>query len=155
MYKLDNSLKRRVRRMPKMPLMMKISLSQSTLLLSQSTLLKKLCKPPPLNQLRNQSWLPQLMLPIPANKLGEMLTLNKPPKQLTNLFTLPSLLVISKSLTLFQTTSHQPKKTLSKVDTQQSFLLPLLNKNLCMQSMKTSNISLIFIPAPKVSDCSQ
>lgn len=146
MYKLDNSLKRRVKRMPKMLPMMKILLNQSKS--------KKLSRLSFQYQLQYQLFKLKLLQSKMVNKLGQVLTSLKPLRKLTNLYMLPSLLVTLKLPTLFQTTNHLHKKTLLKVDTLQSFSWLLLNKNLCMLSMKTSNISMLFIPTLKVSDCS-
>lgn len=85
---------------------------------------------------------------------GAKLTRNKLLKLQTNLFTPHSHQVILKLLTQFQTTSHQVKKTLLKVDMLQFFSSPHLNKNLCTKSMKTSYISTNFMITLKVSDFS-
>lgn len=85
---------------------------------------------------------------------GAKLTRNKLLKLQTNLFIPHSHQVILKLLTQFQTTSHQVKKTLLKVDMLQ-FSSPLhLNKKLCTKSMKTSYISTNSMITLKVSDFS-
>lgn len=144
MYKLDNLLKRRVKRELKKLPMMKI-------LLNQSTLPNQLSRKWSQNQPRNQSKLLQFK---PKNNHGETLVKFKPLNKLINLYTMLSLLETLKLLTLYQTTSHLLKKTLLKVDTQQFFLQLLQNKNQCMLFMRISNISILFIPTPKVSDYS-
>jgi len=143
MFKLDNLLKRRIRRTPKMLPMMKTLPSQSTLkkllLLLQSQLSKLLQ-----SQLSLLLQLHQLL--ITKVKLnGVKLMLNNLPKQQINHCSHHSLLVISNKLTLFRTTSHHPKKTLLRVDMLLFFSSLLPNKKQCTQSMKTSAILIHFI----------
>lgn len=138
--KLDNLLRKRIRKTLKQQLMMR------TLL--RNKFMKKF--------INNQSQLQnQLLLKPPQLKLiGLKLTLHNHNNLLINHYIHHSPLAILKLLIPFQITSHHPKKTLLKVDMLQFFLLPLLNKNLCMQSMRISLISTLFILTPKVSDYS-
>lgn len=147
MSKLDNLLKRRIRKTPKMLPMMKTLPSQSMLLLLQNQLLLLQ------SQLSLLLQLHQLLL-TKVKLNGVKLILNNLPKQLNNHCTHHSLLVISNKLTLFQTTSHHPKKTPSRVDMLLFFSSLLPNKNQCTQSMKTSAILIHFILTLKVSNYS-
>jgi len=143
MFKLDNLLKRRIRRTPKMLPMMKTLPSQSILKKLSKLLQSQLSK-----LLQSQlSLLLQLHhLLITKVKLnGVKLMLNNLPKQQINHCSHHSLWVISNKLTLFQTTSHHPKKTLLRVDMLLFFSSLLPNKKQCTQSMKTSAILIHFI----------
>jgi len=147
MFKLDNLLKRRIRRTPKMLPMMKTLPSQSMSKLLQSQLSKLLQSQLSLLLQSQLSLLLQLHhLLITKVKLnGVKLMLNNLPKQQINHCSHHSLWVISNKLTLFQTTSHHPKKTLLRVDMLLFFSSLLPNKKQCTQSMKTSAILIHFI----------
>ena len=152
MFKLDNLLRKRIRRTPKMLLMMKILLSQNMCIMKKLSLLQSQLLWLLQNQLFKKFKLPQLLLP--AKLIGPRPIKHKVLNQLKNHYSHHSLLVISKWLTQSQTTSDHPKKTLSRVDMLAFCASLLLNKKLCTQSMKTSNISMLFIKTLKVSDYS-
>lgn len=151
MFKLDNSLRKRIRKQLPKP-MMRISLNQR--FKNQNQLLKLLQNQNELLKLLPQNQLFKHLSPTPLKLNGPMLEPNKRPKPQIHHYTLHSLLETSNKLTLFQTTNHLPKKTLLKVDMLLFFLSLLLNKNQCMPFLRTSAILTLYMLALKVSDYS-
>lgn len=150
MFKLDNSLRKRIRKQLPKP-MMRTLLNQRPK--NQNQLLKLL---------QNQNQLFKLLLnqlfkhlsPTPLKPPGARLEPNKLPNPQINHYTLHSLLETSNKLTLFQTTNHLLKKTLLRVDMLLFFSSLLLNKNQCMPFLRTSAILTLYILTLKVSDYS-